>query len=120
MEVIIEDHYTIELVKYEQEGSNIVLHISYSCKKWPDFKDFLTSSIFEQTPILYQDGIKNYKLLLNGYSFSLANTPRITLENEDIVLRKETYGEIINQITKENRRSFILTQAYGVIRAQIL
>lgn len=120
MKAIIQNHYTVELVNFDQEDANVILHISYSCQKHPDFKDFLVSSVYDQIPILYQDEIKSCKLFVKGFSFSLSKTRRNSLVNDDIVLRKEIYGEIINLVPKENRKNFILTQAYGVIRAQIL
>lgn len=121
----IENRYCIEVCRYFKEGSSLDMMISFSEEDHPDFCSFLSKKILDKEPVLYQDANGQCILLVEGCSFTFPSPDEESesfknLSNEEIVLSRKIYGDVVDRISLKDRKRFICHQAYGSLQGRIL
>lgn len=115
MKALLNNHYLIEVIKKIDQDKSLLLHISYSRKQHPDFEVYLSNVHIKKTPIIYSDDDRQYLVTLHGCSLARTSFIDEAVENEDIYLCEDIYGEIVKDIPIPQKRSFALSRSYGTL-----
>lgn len=118
MKGIFDRYYQIDIISEisEEENDVISYRITYNKLQYPDFYDYITKKILKEARVFYEDEIRKGDFFIISISLANANPQSEHLNNQEIPLRQEYYGDIVNKIPAEQKKAFLINQYYGKIR----
>lgn len=109
-------YYQIHIVEdLIAKNDEINLRITYSELEYPDFISYINDKCLTRAPISYKD--ENNEADYYVLSISLAKTnENLNIDFTQIHLRKEKYGDLVENISNEEKKGFVTTQYHGIIK----
>lgn len=117
MKGIFDRYYQIDIISEisEEENDVISYRITYNKLQYPDFYDYITKKILKEARVFYEDETRKGDFFIISISLANANPQSEHLNNQEIPLRQEYYGDI-NKIPADQKKAFLINQYYGKIR----
>lgn len=110
------DYYKIDIVEdLMTTDDSLYLKITYSEQDYPDFLEYINDKILKRTPITYKDENNEGEFYIINISLAKTNE-NLNIDFSKIRLNKEKYGDLIEKVSDEKKRSFVTSQYHGRIK----
>ena len=110
------DYYKIDIVEdLMTTDDSLYLKITYSEQDYPDFLEYINDKILKRTPITYKDENNEAEFYIINISLAKTNE-NLNIDFSKIRLNKEKYGDLIEKVSDEKKRSFVTSQYHGRIK----
>lgn len=113
---IFDDYYKIDIVKdLMTTDDSLYLKITYSELDYPGFLKYINEKVLKKIPVTYKDENNDGEFYIMSVSLAKTNE-NLNIDFSKIHLSKDKYGDLIEIVSDEEKRTFVTTQYHGRIK----